>query len=200
MTDSEKNDTTPSVLPQDSVEKTKDDWGVTGTSSETSSGETSSPSPHPKDGTKSVSEASGCNQFGSFIGVIISIFVSGVIFVVINYYYESIPFLTDSFQSWIPYANLSILVSVIIQIVQFLWNNKTVKPLLEVVTNVFALIAGVKLLVIYPFDFNVLDWNIPVEQIVRILLILAIIGISIGIIVGFVTFFSRLHKSRQVEE
>jgi hypothetical protein len=132
--------------------------------------------------------------FGRIIGLVITIIVNSVIFVVINHYYDHIPFLTDEFSRWLPYANASIAASILLQFLLFFIYDSVFKPLAEAGSALVSLVSIIALLGIFPFDFDVITWPGPAEDLVRVVLFVLILVMVIVIVANIAGFFGKLLK------
>ena len=88
------------------------------------------------------------------------------------------PFLTEEWNDVLPVITVSIGASVVANLV-FAWrSDHPIKPLGDLVTTVLGLIATIRVLRVFPFEFTGTDWSWAV----RTVLIVAIVGMSIAVV------------------
>ena len=134
--------------------------------------------------------------FGRILGLVLAIVFNIGFFIVINYFNEHIPFLTDDFVKWIPYANVSIVANIFLQFPLFFLGDTIWNPLLEACTNVFSVISMTALLVIFPISFDTITWFGPLEELMRVGLIILIGILVIAIFANIAAFLSKLVKRK----
>lgn len=140
-------------------------------------------------------EAPRLKLFGRILTLVFAVVFNAVFFVVINFYYEHIPFLTDDFPRWIPYANISLVANMVLQVLLFFLGDTVFKPLLEAGTNIVSIISLTAFLVIFPVDFDVITWLGPLEDILRIGTVILIFILVIVTIANIASFFGKLLKT-----
>jgi hypothetical protein len=87
-------------------------------------------------------------------------------------------FLTEEWNDVLPVLTISIGASVVANLV-FAWrSDHPIKPLGDLVTTVLGLIATIRVLRVFPFEFSGTDWS----WVVRTVLIAAIVGMSIAVV------------------
>ena len=99
------------------------------------------------------------------------------------------PFFTSDIGRWLPILNTTLVVSIIANIVMIVIDRDLLRQALHVITNAFTLATVVTLLVVYPFNFNVIPNSAAATGTdlgVSIFLIVIAVGIGIGLLVGFI--------------
>ncbi len=89
--------------------------------------------------------------------------------------------LTEDLNDVLPLINLSLAASIVSNAVYMVNDSPAVKGLIELVVNAISLIATIRLLQVFPFDFS--DYSSIWETATRGILIAAIVGISIALLV-----------------
>jgi hypothetical protein len=116
----------------------------------------------------------------SRIGYSIAIAVNLVLLVITQNILEWgwAPFLTADFALVEPWISLSLTASIIVNIIYLFDDSPMVKGIGQVGVNLFSAYVTYQILQVFPFDFSayVFDW----EVVARVVLVLAIIGASIG--------------------
>lgn len=152
---------------------------------------------------------------GRITGYVFSIFWSSVFLALFNFYsqyiafynYEKIdevkywtshPFLTPDFERWLPIVTASLIAAIIGNIILIIYDGNFFRKIIHIAMDLFSLAATISLLVIFPFDFSVIpgnDLTNLLNPIVTIVLILASVGIGIGVIVRFVKLMVSIAKN-----
>jgi hypothetical protein len=108
------------------------------------------------------------------------------------------PFITSSFVAWLPILTISLIVSIIGNIILIINDSFYVSNITNIVMNIFGIASVSTLLWLFPFDFSVFPnlnlsaINVPI---IKIILILIIIGLGIGIFVRFIKIVVKVAKS-----
>lgn len=111
-----------------------------------------------------------------------------VLYIVNNLLGWGAPFLTRQFIVPLSVLNISIVASVIANLV-FLWyDSDWFLAITRTALNIIGVVVGYTFYSIFPFDFSPLASARIVTIIVRVLLIIAIIGSVIGVVVEFSKF------------
>ncbi|HEX6485922.1 MAG TPA: hypothetical protein VF012_04380 [Nocardioidaceae bacterium] len=122
-------------------------------------------------------------------GYVFSILINAALLFGINVWpgWDILPFLSDDFTKVVGLVNVSLWVSLAVQVVYLFHDAKPVKPLLDVVTLAVSIVVGIRMWQVFPFDFGdqTFDW----ELLFRILLGVGIVGMGIAIIVNLVSAF-----------
>jgi uncharacterized membrane protein len=99
------------------------------------------------------------------------------------------PFFTSDISAWLPVLNAALAVAIVANIVLIIVNNKIFQEAIRVVNGGFGLACVLTLLIVFPFDFNVIpnsDAAYWTTVGVRIFLILLSVGIGVGLLVRFI--------------
>lgn len=123
---------------------------------------------------------SAADRFGYGIAVV----VNAVMLYVVNNLLEwdFPPFLTDDFDKVLPLVNLSLGVSIAVNVVRLLYAPKWFAILTDMVATGFGLPALIRTWQVFPFDFD--DDGFPWDVAVRAVLVVAIAGSVIAVLVG----------------
>ncbi len=120
-------------------------------------------------------------------GYVFSILINAAMLFGINVWpgWDVLPFLSDDFTQVLGLVNLSLWVSLAVQVVYLFRDAKPVKPLGDVVTLAVNILVGVRMWQVFPFDFGdqTFDW----ELLFRILLVVGIVGMAIAVVVSLVS-------------
>ena len=120
-------------------------------------------------------------------GYVFSILINAALLFGINVWpgWDILPFLSEDFTQVLGLVNLSLWVSLAVQLVYLFRDARPVKPLGDVVTLAVNILVGVRMWQVFPFDFGeaTFDW----ELVVRILLVVGIVGMAIAIVVNLVS-------------
>ena len=97
--------------------------------------------------------------------------------------WDAVPFLTSDFETVLWLIDLSIIVTIALNLIYVVRDPKWLTAAGAVITTAIGLAAAVRMLQVFPFDFGDSDvWPV----VFRVLLWIAIIGAGIGIIVNLV--------------
>jgi len=106
------------------------------------------------------------------------------LYVVNNLLTWGVPFLTESFDAvrWV--ISLSLVASMIGNLLLLIYDGRWFRHLAIMAMNVFSFVATYTLLIVFPFDFGGGPWS----TLIWLFLVLGLIGIAIGTIVEFFKF------------
>lgn len=98
--------------------------------------------------------------------------------------WDWLPFLTDDFERVIPIINVSLAASMVVNLMYMVADPRWFKSLTQIGLLGISLAVTIRMYRVFPFDFSAygFDW----ETTARVLMILAIVGIGIGLIAEFV--------------
>lgn len=125
----------------------------------------------------------GWRRFGYVLTIVINVVVLYVANNVVAWGW--FPWLTADFDEVVPYISVAILSSIVVNAMYILYDGAWFKSIGETISLVLTLVSNVQLLRVFPFDFSAYQWNW--EATVRVVLILATIGMIAGIIAQLVT-------------
>ena len=99
------------------------------------------------------------------------------------------PLITERFSAWLPILNASMIASVLGNIVLIINDSFYFNNITNIVMHLFGIASVSTLFVLFPFDFNSIPdvtLNPILFPIIKIVLILIIVGLSIGVMVRFI--------------
>jgi hypothetical protein len=100
--------------------------------------------------------------------------------------WRAVPFLTEDAARIVTLVNVSLVVSLAVNLVYLVYDPPWVRALGDVVTTGFGLAVLIRIWQVFPFNFTgSFDWSLTF----RVLLFLAIVGSMVGIVINLVTFF-----------
>jgi hypothetical protein len=104
-------------------------------------------------------------------------------------------FLTDEFDEVVPWISLSLVASIIANLIYQFNDSVLVKATGQIGTNLISIFVTYQVLRMFPFDFSAFDFD-P-GTVVRVLLILAMVGAAIGVFVEALKFMNYDPESAQ---
>lgn len=125
------------------------------------------------------------NYFNQYVAYYNSDNVNGVI------KWTRSAFFTGDIGRWLPILNTALVISIIAHIVMILIDSDLLRQALYVIMNAFALAAVVTLLVVFPFNFDVIP-NSAAATATNLGVTIALIVIAVGIGIGLLVRFIRL--------
>jgi hypothetical protein len=131
-------------------------------------------------------------------GYVVAVGVNLVLLYVVNNLLEwGVPeFLTGDFERVLPIMNFSIVANVVVNIVYLFFDPTWFKSITQIVLSVIGLIVVIRLYRVFPFDYTAYEfYEFEWEVVTRVVLVLIMIGISIGIIVTTAKFGSDLVRA-----
>lgn len=100
-----------------------------------------------------------------------------------------VPFLTAEFADVVPWISLSLVVSIVVNLIYQLNDTRFVKSSGQILINLISIFATYQILSVFPFDFSAYEFNWALTT--RIVLILAMVGAAIGALTEAVNLTSR---------
>ena len=90
-------------------------------------------------------------------------------------------FLTDDFEQVVPWISLSLVMSIVVNLICQFNDTLVVKSSGQIGTNLISFLVTYRILRLFPFDFSTydFDWGI----VARVVLVLAMVGAGIGMLV-----------------
>lgn len=127
-------------------------------------------------------------------GYVVAIALNVALLYVVNKLpeWESPGFLTDDLEQVLPIVSLSLVASIVLNVINLMAISRAWKRAAEIGSAVIALVATVRILQVFPFDFSTYEVNW--EPLTRVILVLAIVGITIGIIAQAVKLGVELRR------
>jgi hypothetical protein len=121
--------------------------------------------------------------WGRRVGYVVAIAVNLVlIFVVNNLLDWGWPsFLTDDFEQLLPLINLSLMASIVANLIYLWFDPAWFKSMTQIVLGMISLVVTVRTLQVFPFDFSGYDVNW--EAVTRVVLVFLIVVIGIAVLV-----------------
>lgn len=128
------------------------------------------------------------------IGYVIAIAVNAAILYVVNHLlaWGWPPWLTDEFEEVLPILSISLLASILANVLYLGYDAAWFKSLTQVVVIGIAMAATIALFGVFPFDFSAYEFNWAV--VARMVLILAMVGAGIAMITESVKFVAALMR------
>ncbi|HSR43928.1 MAG TPA: hypothetical protein VLT15_01695 [Acidimicrobiia bacterium] len=131
-------------------------------------------------------------------GYLIAIAVNAVLLYAVNNLlgWDVVPFLTDDLELAIPLINLSLIVTMVVNLSYVFFDDRWFKSITQIGLASASLAATVRLYQVFPFDFSAYDFGW--DTLARTVLIIAIVGIVISIFAEAVKLLAaglRLVKS-----
>lgn len=125
-------------------------------------------------------------------GYIIAIVFNATMLYVVNVWpgWQAVPFLTEDTRQVLGLVNLSLAVGILANVAYLIHDGPRLKALGDLATTGIGLAVLVRLWQVFPFDFR--SWSYDWSFLVRILLVMGIVGASIGILVGFAMLLRQL--------
>ena len=89
-----------------------------------------------------------------------------------------LPFLTTEFAEVVPWISLSLVVTILVNVVYLFDDSRVVKSSGQIAANVVSMLATYQIWKVFPFDFtsSAFNWDV----VFRVVLVLAIVGAGIG--------------------
>jgi hypothetical protein len=117
-------------------------------------------------------------RLGYVIAVLINLAMLVVVQNVVGWGWPS--FLTSEFVEVVPWISLSLVVSIVANLIYQFNDTQIVKSFGQIVTNLISIFVTYVILDVFPFDFSTYSFNWA--PIVWIVLIMAIVGSGIGVL------------------
>ena len=124
----------------------------------------------------------------------INIVVNAVFLVIVNNVlkWDFAPWLTDDFNKVLWLFNISLIATITANVIFFFHNPGWFLSLIRFFLNTIGLILAVRMLQVFPFDFSA--YSVNWALVMRIMLILGIVGVSIGVIAELIKFAAAVWK------
>ena len=144
--------------------------------------------------------------FSIFFGAAWLIFVTSFSRYIAFYspeYFEGVksaiyPVLTSEFSYWLPFFIISMGVSIAGNIFLIFYERYYLVKIISIISNLFSLAAASTLLKMFPFDFSLIpypEFSMIAPVITTVVLIIIIIGTSIGTLIDFIKLVVFIAKS-----
>ena len=127
-------------------------------------------------------------RLGYVIAIVINVAMLVIVQNVLDWGWPA--FLTDEFVDVVPWISLSLIASIVVNVIYQVDDSQTVKSVGQIGVNLISVWVTYTVLTVFPFDFSAyqFDWEI----VTRVVLILAIVGASIGALVETIKLVSTL--------
>ncbi|MEL7561509.1 hypothetical protein [Dehalogenimonas sp. 4OHTPN] len=154
------------------------------------------------------------SRTGRLVGSSLSIGWSAVLLVLFNYYSEYIatyqgqtsdgvtnwirdPIFNQDLHLWLPVLNTALFAAILGNIITIVWDKYLLREPIKILIDVFALVAIVSLINIFPFDFSTFSDTVAIEATeigVKVFLILVAVGIGVGVLVRFIKLIINIAR------
>lgn len=116
------------------------------------------------------------------VGYVVAVVVNAVVLFIVNNLlgWDLLPWLTDEFQELLPLISLSIVVNIVVYAIYLAYDTPWFKSLTQIGTAAIGLAVAIRTWQVFPFDFSAYSFNW--EAVTRVVLIIATVGICIGIV------------------
>jgi hypothetical protein len=115
-------------------------------------------------------------RFGYGVAVVINVAMLIVVQQILGWGW--LPFLTDEFAEVVPWISMSLIASIVANLVYQFNDTTTVKSTGQILVNLISIFVTLQMLLVFPFDFSA--YTFSWEIVVRVVLILAMLGAGIG--------------------
>ena len=119
-------------------------------------------------------------RFGFGVAIVINLVM---LYIVQNLTsWDVLPFLTEEFDSLVPWISVSLIVTIAANLVFIVNDSPRLRGLGDMVTSLVSLAVTWRVLTVFPFDFSAyeFDW----ELVARVVLVLAIVGTFAAAVAG----------------
>lgn len=120
--------------------------------------------------------------FGRRAGYIVAVIINVLLLIVVQNIldWDVLPFLTDRFEQVVPWVTLSLIATIVANLIYLFKDAQAVRSTGGIVTNLISLIVTYQIYQVFPFDFSAYDFNW--EAVTRVVLIVAMVGAGIGML------------------
>lgn len=117
-------------------------------------------------------------RFGYGVAVIVNLVMLGAVQFILDWGW--LPFLTEEFRALVPLISVSLIFSIIANLVYLFDDRTIVKSTGQILVDLVSLYVTYQIYLAFPFDFtaSTIDWAVPL----RVLLIVAMVGTGIGVL------------------
>jgi hypothetical protein len=136
-------------------------------------------------------------QAGKRLGYVIAIVVNLAMLIIVQNILEWgwLPFLTEEFADVVPWMSASLVVAGAVNVIYLIDDRQVVRSVGQIVTNLIGIAVTIVIYQAFPFDFSSYAFNW--EPIARLVLILAIVGSTIGVLVESIKVISKGRDGEQ---
>ena len=120
----------------------------------------------------------GTRRFGYAVSIVVEV----ALLVLVNNLVEwdIAPFITEGFNNLVPYINVSLVASMVVNIAYFAFDPRWFRSLTQAILNVISLVVIVQTYRIFPFDFSGSDFNWT--ALTRTVLVVLMVLVGVGIV------------------
>lgn len=124
----------------------------------------------------------GLKRAGRRFGYSVAIAVNVVMLVIVQNIlaWGWLPFLTQEFDEVVPWISVSLVASIVANLLYSVNDMRLVKSTGQILVNLISILVTYQIFSVFPFDFSAYNFNWAL--IVRIVLILAMVGAGIGVL------------------
>lgn len=117
-------------------------------------------------------------KFGYGVAVVVNLLMLVVVQNILEWGW--LPFLTEEFAAVVPWISMSLVVSIVANLVYEFNDTRIVKSTGQILINLISVLITYQIFTVFPFDFSayVFNWAL----VTRIFLILAMVGAGIGVL------------------
>lgn len=129
------------------------------------------------------------------VGYLVAVIVNAVMLVIVNNIlaWGWFSWLTEDFELLLPIVNLSIIASIFANLIYLTYDAQWFKTLADTGLLVISLSVAIRTWQVFPFDFT--GWEFDWTPVIRVVLALAIVGMTIGLIVNVVRLIVMAAKA-----
>jgi hypothetical protein len=125
-------------------------------------------------------------RFGYGVAVVINVAMLIVVQQILGWGW--LPFLTDEFAEVVPWISMSLIASIVANLVYQFNDTTTVKSTGQILVNLISIFVTLQMLLVFPFDFSA--YTFSWEIVVRVVLVLAMVGAGIGALTELIKLVS----------
>lgn len=129
-------------------------------------------------------------RFGYAVAVVVNLVMLLVVLNILEWGW--MPFLTEEFTTVVPWISLSLIVSIVVNLVYQFNDTPIVKSMGQILVNLISIFVSYQVYSVFPFDFSSYDFNWAL--LTRIVLILAMVGAGIGVLAETVKLARRARQ------
>ncbi len=129
-------------------------------------------------------------RFGYLVAVAVNGFLLWAVHNVLGW--EWTRFITDEWDQVLPILTTSLIAAIAVNTLYVVFDPKWFKSLTQIALSGISLAVTVRMLRVFPFNFN--EYDFPWETFVRVGLIVGIVGISIAIVVETVKLIGAIAR------
>jgi len=132
--------------------------------------------------------SSGTRRFGYVVAIAVN---AAMLYVAHNVLaWDVLPWLTAEWEEVLPIVSFSLMVSILVNLIYVAYDAPWFKSLTQAFMAGIALAATIQIFRVFPFDFSAYEFNWAF--VARAVLVLALVGITLGMITEVVRFIRAL--------